>query len=307
MKRSKRNEEWIEQDWIKGVCAFLFFLILLTVLFLFTSQAQADTVRGYANLEACERDVKDEKSGRTPYRYQEEETKGEKFFIAGSSLDFYSLDGTCYEVDQNMRRIANINTSINWVALEVGVGLVTTGGAKVIFAIKETATAVFSWIGARALGEGLARINDVPSAIDITIDIAEFSTGQIWTDPCIALTSTTITGGGFGAGWGSAQYVDCQKIYPPNKNLDPSQRIPASRPGKKTVSEILADLDSVTREEWDALTDAERQEVIDAIEALIADSAASDYLESGTTSNVARLRTLLDYFRRLNEGVDDDG
>lgn len=153
----------------------------------------------------------------------------------------------------------------------------------------------------------IAETKDWPNLIEILAGLNGKSVATIWKNPCLGVTI------GQNAGLPTGQILrHCEQMIPATGDIDDSDRILAVRPApknpkaKKTVSEILADLGAVTEEDWQALTDAELQQVIDAITEMVRDLAAEALSEPSKVLSLSRLQTMLDYLtEKLNER--DDG
>ena len=202
--------------------------LLLSVLFFLAigimgNLAHASTVRGYSNSESCWRDVEDEKEGKAAYRYSETSPSEIDFHVSGSS-GWYELDGKCYKVNQTLRRMGNLQTSVTVIAGTIPVSILATSSA-IVEGAKKGIKKVIGWLGGYVAIEVLAEVNEVPGLVDIYIDLADTGTAEAWKNPCSVIleAASNFPGGG-------TAYYECLQSQPRNDGLHPSQRIPAPRP-----------------------------------------------------------------------------
>lgn len=293
------NESRSVQDSVKYLFGFLAFLICMLG---FINEVNAQTVHGYNTEQECWDDVAQVKTGGPRTRYAEAH-EDEKAFHVNSDLRWYSWGGSCYQANEDLRQLVS-----DQVAINVTVGGVSGSVTLYYSAAAKGAMAGIARVVAWILTWGITDVatdaanRDGPS--DEYIEVQRERSLALWRDPCLIVHETGSYADGHGLGRVYA-LAKCRENTPSSGSLEDHERIPAPNPpnatNKKSVSEILASLDSLTKEEWDALSEAEQQQVIDALELLAAEEAAALAREDTADHTLGRTSRFLE---RLKEWRD---
>ncbi len=261
----------------------IFLLLVMALYFLvgvFSARATTN-VYGYDTPSECWADARDGSSWRGREHYEDEWE-----LIVREEYDYYVADGRCYMVTDDMRRMVTLSYTMSTAENTVSIALAGWFLRESVGAIHAAATAIGTYWGIQATTRR--------DPLDIYVYINENDVIYALRDPCSAILQGAVTGTAAGA------YLDCLSKNP--RTTGPSNRTEApggssSGSSSRTVVEILADLDSLTEEEWNALSDAERQQIIDVLVALAREEADALSQEDTADHTLGRLDRFLEQFR----------
>lgn len=221
MKRSKA-------DW-SMVWGMLYVLLAWGALAFFDN-ANATTVRGYADMTAACADLALEADGGKPYGFRETHNSEIDFHVK-SKLPYYTYNGNCYQANQSLQRLATYQETAQVTLLAAHPIAITSRVVLIKGALeryKKSVGAYLMGIYLQVVGE----IFGIKGPVNYVVDVNEELTAQTWKDPCGVLNwqlSLQAPGATH-----SRLVSDCRKIVPRHSELQPSERIPVSCPSDQT-------------------------------------------------------------------------